>query len=1347
MAIHTNGTMYILISPVATPTANDSKGIPSGFRPKNTLSQASTEHPVPAHGSSSGFSSFNGRKRNQLEIEVSIGDNVIQEKQRLGSCGPLDGEPHPKRKKLGSSHSPKCLNPPGSNQSELLHNHRLKSIFEGLGDCLLKNPSQSFDKIKDLTEPQRTMGSNKAKTGSRAKREKTQSTESVVLHSPKASPTRVHSEIQIHNSAPPPISRPAYNGIARADSSIASRSASAIKETSQGDSDGKSKYFPSERRSERQSRIKQHRGHNGRLRTSDMRNLSSDELESGTTVGSHAVVNLASSDERLRSTSPVKNLTSASDALSPRDIFGGLPLSNIPSTTFQRGANGRQQFKNSPPLNTVQESSLWGIELNRIVATNSKSINGPDLGIDFNSNHQVYQVHLQGKKLGLDYQINPKSLRKVIVAEDGTKLRLEFPSGKKIDVEIHKKSDVTLFLHHMQRFALPKIEFKPRYAVSLVDLQRWNLLTFQSEWMEKAFERREKEMTVYLEQSRKASEDELLDVPTAKTNKQHRGGVQNIVKFSDERNPKRQRHRLLDGMHKEDYKDAQFQAGPEQMKPKDQIDVTTTANSSFLDRDPSGISRPTQGIQLHTANPHPSKSRAELHRYTRQAKQLSTLGEIMQNLIHPKSAALGTPWRKPLLFPKDGKKKASVEFSDLERLEEGEFLNDNLIGFYLRYIEQRLEETRPEIAKKVYFFNTFFFASLTNTQRGKREINYEAVQNWTRSIDLFAFEYIVVPINESAHWYLAIICNLPAILPDITAENSSADVKDTYSLHSEQHIENKSIETAILSDLPSSPIDKVAHMQLFHPTANNSEGILESEDQAPTASFAEMSLETEPKRSSVINSNSIKSKSDDSKSRPEEQGLLDAQINEDLAQVADQTFETGPLPSECAEEIQNDEGSVLPLNQKINVSSKKRKRKSVAPITRMNPNIPAIITFDSLGLTHSPTIRILKNYLREEGKAKRGLEWDDASIKGVTAKDIPQQNNLCDCGVFLLGYVDKFSDDPREFTSKILARQYDVRRDWPRLSPSTLRVNIRKQIISLHEEQQRDQKESARKSDKLHGKRPHAGMRGNFNDSAPGERGREEPQSPQQTSPSLRSSPKLGIKIMPGIRKKEASDTALGQDALVTTTSGEAQSPSSTLLSRERCLQAEINPKKGLTRREALKYAMEIGAPEPQTLINSFEDEYGEESGVSEDNGDNYLPKPQLTNDQDNETNNAATRKSYSKDEKTEHLNDCHRCSPSPSVDVTDVGDYARKAMQMPRVIEDSQPDPSEEISQNISGQESSTPVPHEAVCRANEEIANDFRRLPPTALKPKQHVLLEDRLARPSNTLHHRENSVIEID
>jgi sentrin-specific protease 7 len=47
---------------------------------------------------------------------------------------------------------------------------------------------------------------------------------------------------------------------------------------------------------------------------------------------------------------------------------------------------------------------------------------------------------------------------------------------------------------------------------------------------------------------------------------------------------------------------------------------------------------------------------------------------------------LGKPWGGPMVYPLEGERKTqvSVEQHDLERLDEGEFLNDNLIDFYMR---------------------------------------------------------------------------------------------------------------------------------------------------------------------------------------------------------------------------------------------------------------------------------------------------------------------------------------------------------------------------------------------------------------------------------------------------------------------------------------------------------------------------------------------------------------------------------------------------------------------------------------------------------------------------------------
>jgi sentrin-specific protease 7 len=136
---------------------------------------------------------------------------------------------------------------------------------------------------------------------------------------------------------------------------------------------------------------------------------------------------------------------------------------------------------------------------------------------------------------------------------------------------------------------------------------------------------------------------------------------------------------------------------------------------------------------------------------------------------------LGTPWKKPLVYPKTGKKRETVDFQDLERLDDDEFLNDNLIGFYLGYLEHYLEKEKPEVAKKVYFFNSYFFARLTQTQKGIKGINYAAVQKWTRTVDIFSRDFVVVPVNENLHWYVAIICNLPNLRRQLADDDDDHD--------------------------------------------------------------------------------------------------------------------------------------------------------------------------------------------------------------------------------------------------------------------------------------------------------------------------------------------------------------------------------------------------------------------------------------------------------------------------------------------------------------------------------------------------------------------------------------------
>jgi Ulp1 family protease len=72
-----------------------------------------------------------------------------------------------------------------------------------------------------------------------------------------------------------------------------------------------------------------------------------------------------------------------------------------------------------------------------------------------------------------------------------------------------------------------------------------------------------------------------------------------------------------------------------------------------------------------------------------------------------------------------------------------------------------------------------------------------------------------------------------------------------------------------------------------------------------------------------------------------------------------------------------------------------------------------------LGLRHNPAFRTLRDYLVDEAKSKRNMEISRDDIYGLHAK-VPGQSNYCDCGVFLLHYVEKFLNDPDHYLPDIL---------------------------------------------------------------------------------------------------------------------------------------------------------------------------------------------------------------------------------------------------------------------------------------------------------------------------------------
>lgn len=89
----------------------------------------------------------------------------------------------------------------------------------------------------------------------------------------------------------------------------------------------------------------------------------------------------------------------------------------------------------------------------------------------------------------------------------------------------------------------------------------------------------------------------------------------------------------------------------------------------------------------------------------------------------------------------------SLTRNDLRRLCGHQWLNDHIIDFYMSLIVKRSKQKNFPSA---FAFTTFFYPKLLSG-------GHAAVERWTKKVDIFSYDLILVPVYKRKHWCLAVI--------------------------------------------------------------------------------------------------------------------------------------------------------------------------------------------------------------------------------------------------------------------------------------------------------------------------------------------------------------------------------------------------------------------------------------------------------------------------------------------------------------------------------------------------------------------------------------------------------------
>ncbi|KAM4633410.1 sentrin-specific protease 6 isoform 2-T2 [Polymixia lowei] len=395
--------------------------------------------------------------------------------------------------------------------------------------------------------------------------------------------------------------------------------------------------------------------------------------------------------------------------------------------------------------------------------------------------------------------------------------------------------------------------------------------------------------------------------------------------------------------------------------------------------------------------------------------------------------------------PPPAKGGITVTNEDLHCLNDGEFLNDVIIDFYLKYLV--LEKLKTEDAQRSHVFSSFFYKRLN--QRERRNVpdttnlpiqkrKHNRVKTWTRHVDLFQKDFIFVPINESAHWYLAVIC-----FPGLQGPEYKPNPQYQEQLPASAPAPSPAPGPASEDSIPD-------HCRPLSPDRDEAPGSAERRSpgalQTSTEAHPDGDLTTE---SSVFTNGGQQPPGLPKRAAAKVNGQADTepQYTSELHRISvcygsgngnDDTYTFSDDQSSCQDECSED-GTLA--DDTLNLCKQ-----------------PCILIMDSLrGPARSTVVKTLREYLEVEWEVRKGTQQSFGKdvMKGSSPR-VPQQDNFSDCGVYVLQYVESFFENP------IPSFHLPVNlADWfPQQRMKTKREEIRDLILKIQAQQELDKKEA-----------------------------------------------------------------------------------------------------------------------------------------------------------------------------------------------------------------------------------------------------------------------------------------------